>query len=79
MKVTTGNLNANKNLIEREKLLLEEIERLKDKNEELTKQLTLTNVVKQSEELVCGCGKNKPITREPAYLHCDWCDRTFTE
>ncbi len=26
-----------------------------------------------SEQLVCGCGKNKPVRREPAYLHCDWC------
>lgn len=26
-----------------------------------------------SEQLVCGCGKNKPVKREPAYLHCDWC------
>ena len=25
------------------------------------------------EQLVCGCGKNKPVRREPAYLHCDWC------
>jgi hypothetical protein len=32
-----------------------------------------------SEPLVCGCGKNKPVTREPAYIHCDWCDRTYIE
>lgn len=32
-----------------------------------------------SELLVCGCGKNKPVTREPAYIHCDWCDRTYIE
>jgi hypothetical protein len=32
-----------------------------------------------SEQLVCGCGKNKPIRREPAYLHCDWCGSITVE
>ena len=33
----------------------------------------LLNLFSVSEQLVCGCGKNKPVRREPAYLHCDWC------
>ena len=32
-----------------------------------------------SELLVCGCGKNKPVRREPAYLHCDWCGSITVE
>jgi hypothetical protein len=32
-----------------------------------------------SEPLVCGCGKNKPVRREPAYLHCDWCGSITVE
>jgi hypothetical protein len=32
-----------------------------------------------SEQLFCGCGKNKPLEREPAYLHCDWCGSITVE
>ena len=32
-----------------------------------------------SEQLFCGCGKNKPVIREPAYLHCDWCGSITVE
>ena len=32
-----------------------------------------------SEQLVCGCGKNKPLRKEPAYLHCDWCGSITVE
>jgi len=32
-----------------------------------------------SEQLVCGCGNNKPVIKEPAYIHCTWCDRTYVE
>ena len=52
------------------------VEALLNKQKE---QLTLTDVSQQRELLVCGCGKNKPVTREPAYIHCDWCDRTYIE
>lgn len=44
MKVTTGNLNANRNLIAREKLMLEEIKKLKADKEELKEQLRLHGV-----------------------------------
>ena len=42
-------------------------------------QLTLTDVVKQSEHLFCDCGKNKPVIKEPAYVHCTWCEKTYIE
>ncbi|AGO47722.1 hypothetical protein Phi4:1_gp188 [Cellulophaga phage phi4:1] len=32
-----------------------------------------------SEQLFCDCGKNKPIIKEPAYIHCTWCDKTYSE
>ena len=45
----------------------------------LEKQLTLTDVVKQSEQFFCDCGKNKPVIKEPAYVHCTWCEKTYIE
>ncbi len=45
----------------------------------VSEALTIPFVVGQSEQLVCGCGKNKPVRREPAYLHCDWCGSITVE
>lgn len=46
---------------------------------EIRKQLTLTDVVKQSKQFFCDCGKNKPVIKEPAYVHCTWCEKTYIE
>ena len=55
----------------------QEIERWVEKDLEA---ISVTRCCKSdSEQLVCDCGKNKPVTREPAYIHCDWCDRTYIE
>ena len=42
-------------------------------------EFRLSNFTEQSKQLVCGCGKNKPVTREPAYIHCDWCGSISVE
>lgn len=48
---------------------------------ELEKEaITVTRCCESDSELsVCGCGKNKPVKREPAYLHCDWCGSITVE
>tara|TARA_R110000803_G_C11789147_1_gene297768 strand:+ start:102 stop:347 length:246 start_codon:yes stop_codon:yes gene_type:complete len=49
----------------------------------LEKKLAAINYTRccesDSEQLFCGCGKNKPLEREPAYLHCDWCGSITVE
>ena len=47
--------------------------------DDFEKECNIVNVAEQSKQLVCGCGKNKPVIREPAYIHCDWCGSISVE